>query len=76
MHASYIRTHCIRTIHVPNKFNKVIIKPMTIKCECVTIVIALIYFALNCNVKTVPVEMVNFAMGKVDIFCKSELITV
>ena len=37
------------------------------------IVIALKYFTLVCNVKSVLVKMVNFAMVKVDIYCKKKL---
>ena len=40
------------------------------------IVIALNYFTLACNVISVLVEMVNFAMIKVDNFCKNKLIAV
>ena len=35
MQAEYTRTLCIRTIHVPNKFNKAIVMP-TKKVECAT----------------------------------------
>ena len=40
------------------------------------IVIALSCFTLVCNVISVLVEMVNFAMVKVDNFCKNRLIAV
>ena len=40
------------------------------------IVIARNYFRLVCNLKTVLLEVMKFAMVKVDIFCKSELIPV
>ena len=40
------------------------------------IVNALIYFILVCNVVSVLVEMVNFAMVKVDNFCKNKIIAV
>ena len=39
-------------------------------------VIALNYFTLACNVISVLVEMVNFAMVKVDNFCKIKMIAV
>ena len=38
------------------------------------IVTALKYFTLVCNVISVLVKMVNFAMVKVDNFCKNKLI--
>ena len=37
---------------------------------------ALNYLTLVCNVISVPVERVNFAMTKVDNFCKNKLIAV
>ena len=40
------------------------------------IVIDLNYFTLVCNVISVLVEMVNFALVKVDNFCKNKLIAV
>ena len=40
------------------------------------IVLALNYFTLVCDVISVLVEVLNFAMFKVDNFCKLELITV
>ena len=40
------------------------------------IVIALNYFTLVCNVTSVLVEMVNFAIVKFDNFCKNKLIVV
>ena len=40
------------------------------------IVIALNHFTLVCNVISVVVEMVSFAMVKVDNFCKNKLIAV
>ena len=39
-------------------------------------VIALNYFTLVCNVISVLVKMVNFAMAKIDNFCKNKLIAV
>ena len=38
------------------------------------IVTALNYFTLVCNVISVLVEMVNFAIVEVDIFCKNYLV--
>ena len=38
--------------------------------------IALKPFTLVCNVISAPVEMVNFAMVKVDSFCRNKLIAV
>ena len=40
------------------------------------IVIVLIYFTLVCNVKSVLVEIVTFAMVEVKKFCKKQLIAV
>ena len=40
------------------------------------IVIALKYFTLACNVISVHLEMVNFAMVKVDNFCKNKVLAV
>ena len=40
------------------------------------IVIAINYFTFVCNVISVLVEVVNFAMVKVDNFCKNKLIAV
>ena len=39
-------------------------------------VIAVDYFSLVCNAISVPVEIVNFTMVKVDNFCKNKLIAV
>ena len=46
------------------------------KVIAVDIVIALNYFTPVCNVTSVFVEVVNFAMVKVDNFCKNKLIPV
>ena len=62
--AKFTGTLCIRTIHIPNEGNSTII------------VNALNFFTVFHNVISVFVEMVNFAMVKVDNFCKNKLIAV
>ena len=44
--------------------------------NAIHIVSALNLFTPVCNVMSVLVEMVNFAIGKVDNFCKNKLIAV
>ena len=44
--------------------------------NALNIVIALSYFTLVCNVRSVLVELVNFAMVKIDSFCTIKLIAV
>ena len=46
------------------------------RVDALHIVIALNYFTLVCDVVSVPVEMVNVTMVKVDNFCKNKLIAV
>ena len=54
---------------------KVLLSYPKLELNALNIVHDLIYFTLVCNVRSVPVEMLNFAMVKLDNFCKNLVIT-
>ena len=73
--AKFTQTLCICAIQVANDNNSAIVIP-TIRVNALHIVIALKIVTLVSNKKSILVEMFDFAVTQVDIFCKNELITV
>ena len=71
--AKFTRTFCIWKMHVPMRIIVLLSYPQS-GLKALHILIALNSFTLVCNVVSVLVEMVNFAMVKVDNFCKNKLI--
>ena len=67
----------LNTLYLDNtrsQWNNSAVVVSTIRVNALHILIALKYFTLVCNLTPVPVEMVNFAIVKVDNFCKNKLI--
>ena len=73
--AKFTRIFGNRTIHVPMRWI-VLLSYAQLGVNALHIVIALNYFTLVCNLITVLVDLVIFAMVKVDNFCKNKLIDV
>ena len=70
--AVYNRTHCIPTIHVPNKFNNAFVY-RHIGVNALNVENAFKCNTLS-NVMSVLVELVNFTMVKFEYFYKNSLI--
>ena len=70
--AKFLRTQCSCTIHVSNRLN-IAIDRAAIKGECATSRKSSQKFWICCCAITVLVQLVSFAIFKVDNFCKYEL---
>ena len=73
--AKYTPTNFLRTIQVPNEFNKALSYRQSV-ANVLHIVIFLNYSNYACNFLSVDVEVVNFAIAKIDNLCMYILNTV
>ena len=67
MHLDFPRTHFVRTVHIPNEVNNALTNRQS-GLNVLYIVIALNSFILVCNVISVLVQLVKFAMLDVALF--------
>ena len=67
VHAKYIRTHCLLTLHVPHIFKNAIVIPI-IGGECAKYPKCSQLFKIDCNLKSTFVEVMRFAMLEIDTY--------